>query len=99
MRHKIFTGLGFEKCHSLSMQPIFKLFLKAVADSKIPDHESLIGFLLNTSLSVNQFLSVNHLMSEVVDGKFKNRCLVIHTPHNLLIHPLLPIFLLISGKW
>lgn len=43
MRHKIFTGLGFEKCHSLSMQPIFKLFLKAVADSKIPDHESLIG--------------------------------------------------------
>lgn len=44
MRHKIFTGLGFEKCHSLSMQPIFKLFLKAVADSKNPDHESLIVF-------------------------------------------------------
>lgn len=47
MRHKIFTGLGFEKCHSLSMQPIFKLFLKAVADSKIPDHETLIFFLDN----------------------------------------------------
>lgn len=57
MQHEIFTGLGFEKCHSLSIQSIFKLFLKAVADSKIQDHESLIGFLLNISLSVNQFVT------------------------------------------
>lgn len=61
--------LGFEKCHSLSMQPILKLFLKAVADYKIPDHESLIGFfflMLNISLSANQFFTCT---AWSVDGK------------------------------
>lgn len=62
MRHKIFTGLGFEKCHSLSMQPIFKLFLKAVADSKIPDHETLIFFWI-----ISPGFYIYHLMTERVN--------------------------------
>lgn len=66
MRHKIFTGLGFEKCHSLSMQPIFKLFLKAVADSKNPDHESLIVFFAEPFILSKPVFYIYNLMSEEV---------------------------------
>lgn len=87
--------LGFQKCHNLSMQPIFKLFLKALANSKIPDHESLIGFFAEDFTISKLVFCICVLTSERVDGKFKNSCLVIFIPHIFLILPFLLILLLI----